>query len=97
MYQYKNVRDSGIAFNRYLLAGFPSGTEVKNLPTMHAICSIPGSRRFRREGHGNPVQYSCLGQEAWTGSSSCGQRNLAGYSPWGHEEADTTQVSEHPY
>ena len=33
-------------------------------------------------GHGNPLQYSCLGS---------GQRSLAGYSPWGHKELDTTE------
>ena len=24
-----------------------------------------------------------------------GQRNLVGYSPWGHKELDTTEVTEH--
>ena len=28
------------------------------------------------EGHGNPLQYSCL-------ENPRGQRSLAGYSPWG--------------
>ena len=32
---------------------------------------------------GNPCQYSCLG-------NFCGQRSLAGYSPWGYKESDTT-------
>ena len=31
---------------------------VKNPPAM--LGSIPGSGRFSREGHGNPLQYSCL-------------------------------------
>ena len=26
---------------------------------------------------------------------SCGQRRLAGYSPWGHKESDMTGVTEH--
>ena len=26
---------------------------------------------------------------------SHGQRNLAGYSPWGHKESDMTEVTEH--
>ena len=26
-----------------------------------------------------------------------GQRSLAGYSPWGHRESDTTEVTEHAY
>ena len=40
---------------------------VKNPPAMQeSACdagdlgSIPGSRRSRREGNGNPLQYSCL-------------------------------------
>ena len=46
---------------------------VKNLPT-HAgevrdTGSIPGSGRSSGGGHGNPLQYSCLGnpmdREAW--------------------------------
>ena len=26
---------------------------------------------------------------------SHGQRSLAGYSPWGHKESDTTEATEH--
>ena len=33
--------------------------------------SIPGSRRSPGEGHGHPLQYSCLGNPRW-------QRSLAG-------------------
>ena len=36
--------------------------------------SIPGSGRSPREGHGNPLQYSCL-------ENPHGQRSLVGYSP----------------
>ena len=28
---------------------------------------------------------------------SRGQRNLAGYGPWGHEESDMTEVTEHTH
>ena len=35
------------------------------------------------EGNGNPLQYSCL-------ENLHGQRCLAGYSPWGRKELDTT-------
>ena len=35
-------------------------------------------------GNGNPLQYSCLGK-------SQGQRSLAGYSPQGCKELDTTE------
>ena len=45
---------------------------------------IPGWGRAAEEGNGYPLQYSCLGK-------SHGQRRLAGYSPWGHKELDTTE------
>ena len=41
--------------------------------------SIPGLGRFPGEGHGNPLQYSCL-------ENPHGQRSLVGYSPCGHKE-----------
>ena len=44
------------------------------------------SGRSCRRGHGNPLQYSCL-------ENSHGQRSLAGYSPWGLKELDTTEVT----
>ena len=39
---------------------------------------IPGLGRSPRGGHGNPLQHSCL-------ENPLGQRNLAGYSPWGRK------------
>ena len=48
------------------------------------VGSIPGLGRSPGEGNGNPLQYSCLG-------NSMGERNLAGYSPWGRKESDTTE------
>ena len=45
---------------------------------------IPGLGRSPGEGHGNPFQYSCL-------ENPHGQKSLAGYSPWGHKESDTTE------
>ena len=45
---------------------------------------IPGLGRSPGGGHGNPLQYSCL-------ESPHGQRSLAGCSPWGHKESDTTE------
>ena len=35
-------------------------------------------------GHGNPLQYTFL-------ENPHGQRSLAGYSPWGHKESDSTE------
>ena len=39
-------------------------------------------------GHGDPLQYSCL-------ENPHGQRSLAGDSPWGHKESDTTEATWH--
>ena len=44
---------------------------------------IPGCRRSPGEENGNPLQHSCL-------ENPHGQRNLTGYSPWGHKESDMT-------
>ena len=46
--------------------------------------SIPGLGRSPERGHGNPLPYSCL-------ENPHGQRSLAGYSPWGRKESDTTE------
>ena len=62
---------------------------VKNLPAnagdIRDSGSIPGSERCPG-GHGNPLQYSCL-------ENPHGQRRLAGYSPEGHKESDTTDAT----
>ena len=64
---------------------------VKNLPAnvgdLRDMGLIPGSGRSPERGPGNPLQYSCL-------ENPC-QTSLAGYSPWGHKELDTTEVTEH--
>ena len=33
---------------------------LANAGDMRDTCSTPGSGRFPGEGHGNPLQYSCL-------------------------------------
>ena len=45
---------------------------------------IPGLVRSPGGGHDSPLQYSCLETPHW-------QRSLAGYSPWGPKELDTTE------
>ena len=45
---------------------------------------IPGSGRSPGGGNGNPLQYSCL-------KNPHRQRSLAGYSPWGRKESETTE------
>ena len=45
--------------------GFSGGSVVKKLPAnaedARETHSVPGSGRSPREGNGNPLQYSCLG------------------------------------
>ena len=48
---------------------------------------IPGFERFPGERNGNPLQDSCL-------ENPHGQRMLAGYSPWGRTELDTTEATQ---
>ena len=66
--------------------GFPGGSDSKE-----SACnsgdpeSIPGLGRSPEGGHGNPHQYSCL-------ENPHGQRSLAGYSPWGGKELNTTEL-----
>ena len=65
--------------------GFPGGSDDKE-----SACSagdlglIPGLGRSPGEGYGNPLQYSLL-------ENPHGQGSLAGYSPWGRKESDTTE------
>ena len=61
---------------------------VKNSPAIvediRDVGSIPRSGRSPGGGHGNPLQYCYL-------ENPLGQRSLAGYSPQGHKESDTTE------
>ena len=53
--------------------------------------SILGLGRSPGGGHGSPLQYSCL-------ENPHGQRSLAGYSPLGAKESDTTErLSTHTH
>ena len=69
--------------------GFLGGAVVKNLPAnardVRDSSLIPGSGRFLEGVNGNPFQYSGL-------ENPHGQRSLAGYSPWGSKELDTTEL-----
>ena len=61
---------------------------VKNPPAnagdIRDVGSIPGSGRSPGEANGKRLQYSCL-------ENPSGQRSLAGCSPWGCKESDTTE------
>ena len=55
--------------------GFSGGSDGKESAyNVEDLGSIPGLGRSPGEGHGNPLQYSCL-------KNPHGQRSLVGYSP----------------
>ena len=65
--------------------GFPDGSDGKESAcSVGDLASISRLGRFPGGGQGNPLQYSCL-------ENTHGQRSLAGYSPWGRKESDTTE------
>ena len=61
---------------------------VKNPPAnvgdIRDAGSFSGWGRSPGGGHGNPPHCSCL-------ENPHGQRNLAGYGPWGGKQLDTTE------
>ena len=64
--------------------GFPGGKVVKNPPAnagdtdlIHGLGRSPGVEKWQLTPVFLPVK------------TSCGQRSLAGYSPWGHKNLDT--------
>ena len=69
---------------------FPSDSDGKESASNAGdLVSIPGLGRSPEGGHGNPLQYSCLGNPR-------GQRSLEGYSPWGLKESDM-RVAKHTH
>ena len=68
-----------------VLLGFPGGSDSEEFACNAGdLGLIPGLGRPPGGGHGNPLQYSCL-------ENPHGQRSLAGYSPWGRKESNTTE------
>ena len=68
--------------------GFPDASAgKKSTCNVGDLGSIPGLGRSPGEGNSNPLQLP---------GEFHGQRSLAGHSPWGHKELDTTeQLSLH--
>ena len=63
----------------------PGGSDSKESSCSEGdLGLIPGLGRSPGGGHGNPLQYSCLGNPH-------GQRSLAGYSSWGRKQLDTNE------
>ena len=59
----------------------PAKGDAGDVGSSHGLGRSPG-----RE-HGNPLQYSCL-------ENPMDRWSLAGYSPWGRKELDTTEVTQ---
>ena len=57
---------------------------VKNQPAMQENWVQSLVWEDSGEKNGYPIWYSCL-------ENPHGQKNLVGYSPWGHKESDTTE------
>ena len=80
------------SWEAYFTSGFPGVSDSKE-----SVCNtgdqglIPGSGRSPREGNGNPLQYSCLGnprnREAWRAivqEVAKSRKQLSGLSPNTH-------------
>ena len=71
----------------YLDVGRSGGTSGKEpVCQCKRLAMQVGKILWRREWHPTPV---------FLPGDSHGQRSLAGYSPWGCKESDTTEVAEH--
>ena len=65
--------------------GSPGGSDSTESPCNAGdLVLIPGLGRSRGGGRGNLLQYSCV-------ENPQEQKSLAGYSPCGHKESDTTE------
>ena len=73
-----------------VLKNFPAGRVVKNPPDNAGDTRdaglIPGSGESPWRRKWQPTLVFLPGK-------SDGQRSLAGYSPWGHKESDTTEAT----
>ena len=71
--------------------GFPDGSVVKNPPANAGDAgSISGSGRSPGESNVSPL----LGWGIFLPEASHGQRNMAGYSPWGPKRAGCILVTK---
>ena len=67
--------------------GLPSGSVVKNLPAMQEMRET----RVQSLGWEVPLEKGMATHSSILAGKFHGQRSLAGYCPWAHEESDTTE------
>ena len=67
------------------------GSMVKKMPVMQETQETPVHPWVRKI----PWRRAWLPIPGFLPEKSHGQRSLAGYSPWGHKELDTTEAAEH--
>ena len=65
---------------------------LANVGDIRDTGSILGSERYPREGHGNPLQYSCLEDPIDRGA----WRSMV-YDPWVHKESGMTEGTWHAH
>ena len=75
------IFSEGLKLLRAVMAEWLGHWTLKPTGSPHACDQ--GSGRSPGGGPGNPLQYSCL-ENPWS--------SLAGYSPWGRKELDTTEA-----
>ena len=75
----------------FMKTGFPGGSDGKEYAcNAGELGSIPGSGRSPGRREWQPIPVFLPGE-------SHGQRILAGYSPWGCKESDTTEQLTHTF
>ena len=72
--------------------GSPGGAVIKNLPA-----NTGDERKTRAQSWVRKIPWrrKWLPTPVFLPGEFHGQRSLAGYSPWGHKESDTTEVTDH--
>ena len=77
--------DGVVGLKKVGIVNLPAGSIVKNPPANAGDAGlIPGSGRSPEKGNGQPTPVFLPGE-------SHARRSLAGYSPWGRKESDTTE------
>ena len=87
------IQRTGVKHHHIVKGGFTAGASGKEpacqCRRQRDAGSVPEWGRSPGGGHGNLLQYSFL-------ENPHGKGSLVGYSPWGHKESNTAEVTEHP-